>query len=95
MEPLQPDETLPVGQWIADDGKAREDEVCDRIRWLLADHLERLASDQQSGWDTLYRDPDDGRYWEHTYPQSALHGGGPPQLRCMTIQEAQQKYGQP
>jgi hypothetical protein len=38
-------------------------------------------------------DPDDGRYWERTYPQSEKHGGGPPQLKCLTFQEASKKYG--
>jgi len=42
---------------------------------------------------TLYRDPDDGRYWERTYPQSELHGGGPPELRVLATEDARQKYG--
>ena len=46
-----------------------------------------------SGWDVLFRDPTDGRLWELIYPQSEPHGGGPPQLRCLTADEARQKYG--
>jgi hypothetical protein len=41
--------------------------------------LERLGHDQ-SGWETLYRDPGTGSFWEITYPQSRMHGGGPRQL---------------
>jgi Immunity protein 27 len=74
-------------------GRARGD-LCERIAWLIAQHLQKIADRRQSGaWETLYRDPDDGRYWERTRPQSEMHGGGPPQLKCLTIQEASEKYG--
>jgi len=45
------------------------------------------------GWDILYRDPQDGRYWELIYPRSHMHGGGPPELRCLTPEETEKKYG--
>ena len=44
-------------------------------------------------WETLFRDPDDGRYWERVYPQGDLHGGGPPQLQVIDEAEAKRKYG--
>ena len=31
-------------------------------------------------WVTLYRDDSNGSYWLMSYPQSELHGGGPPKL---------------
>jgi hypothetical protein len=46
---------------------------------------------RHNGWNALYRDPNDCRYWELTYPEGELHGGGPPQLRCLTADEARQK----
>ena len=33
-----------------------------------------------SGWEILYRCVGDGTFWLKTYPQSELHGGGPPRL---------------
>jgi len=30
-----------------------------------------------NGWDVLYLDPADGRYWERILPSSEMHGGGP------------------
>jgi Immunity protein 27 len=94
MTKLQPNEQLLTGSWIAQNGKVHGDAICERIKWLLAHHLQKVADSPQWGaWETLYRDPDDGRYWERTYPQSELHGGGPPELRVLTTEEAGQKYG--
>lgn len=68
------------------------DDACVRIDWLVKSRLERLAKDA-SGWETLYRDPQDGRFWEHTYPQGHMHGGGPPQLKVVSSDVAISKYG--
>lgn len=96
MTKLQPNERLLTGRWIVQDGKVRADATCERIAWLLSNHLQKIADSARSGgWETLSRDPDDGRYWESTYPQSGLHGGGPPELRCLTADEAREKYGIP
>ena len=94
MTKLQPDEQLLTGSWIAENGRVRGDGACERIDWLLDHHLLRVADSPQSGgWETLYQDPDDGRYWERSYPQSHLHGGGPPELRVLPAEHAKQKYG--
>jgi hypothetical protein len=94
MNKLQPDEQMLTGRWLVEDGRVRGDDVCERIEWLIAHHLQKIANSPQSGaWETLYRDSDDGRYWERTYPQSEMHGGGPPRLKCVTTQEASKKYG--
>ncbi len=94
MTKLQPNEQLLTGSWIAENGEVHDDAISERIKWLLADHLRKIADSPQSGgWETLYQDPDDGRYWERTYPQSELHGGGPPRLRSLTADELRQKYG--
>jgi Immunity protein 27 len=86
-------ETVLTGQWILKDGRVVADDVSRRILSLTKSHLVEVGRDA-SGWTTLYRDPSDGRYWELTYPQGELQGGGAPQLRYVTIQEAKQKYGE-
>jgi Immunity protein 27 len=43
--------------------------------------------------DVLYVDPSDSRYWELIYPDSQLHGGGPPTLRNLSEAAARKKYG--
>jgi hypothetical protein len=40
----------------------------------------------------LYVDPTDGRYWELTYPQGDMQGGGPPQIRVVSEEDAQARY---
>ena len=85
-------ETLLTGQWVSREGHVVGDETCQRIDKLISTHLKELGRDS-SGWEALYRDPDDGRLWELTYPQGHLQGGGPPQLRCLALDEAKKKYG--
>lgn len=67
------------------------DEAWDRIDQLVETYLVEIGSDA-SGWCTLYRDPNDGRYWELLYPQSHVHGGGPPTLRVVSIDQVRSKY---
>ena len=89
---IQPTETQLTGRWLLSDGRTVADQMCDRINEVVRSHLRQLGRDA-SGWDVLFRDPDDARLWELTYPQSGLYGGGPPQLRCLTLDEAKKKYG--
>ena len=91
---LQPNEQFLIGKWLTDDRQAREDATCGRIRWLTSCHLRKITISKKWGaWETLFQDPDDGRYWEQTYPQSGMHGGGPPALYCLSREEAKAKYG--
>jgi hypothetical protein len=92
MEQLQPDETTITGDWLFDKGKMTGDNACHRIEWLIKSCLEYIATDK-SGWERLYLDPNDGRLWEHTYPHSEMHGGGPPQLNIISREDAAAKYG--
>jgi len=69
----------------------RVDAVAARIKELTDTHLRTIAV-TENGWETLYRDPTDLRFWELTYPHSEMHGGGPPMLRCITAEEAHAKY---
>ena len=34
----------------------------------------------KSGWDSLYIEKENGCYWNKSYPDGALHGGGQPVL---------------
>jgi hypothetical protein len=67
---LSPTERELIGKWEIVDDRVRSDSACQRIEWLTSSYLEKIAS---SNWETLFRDPDDGRYWEHTYPQGEMH----------------------
>jgi hypothetical protein len=85
-----------VGQWVeeAEDG-IRRDESAKLIRQLTASEGGRFheLATAEAGGSTLYRDPADGRLWEKTFPQSELHGGGPPRLNVLSEEEARDKYG--
>lgn len=92
MKIIAPNETDLTGKWVVTNKSIVGDETCQRISDLVNGYLIKLGHDQ-SGWDTLYRDPSDGRFWELIYPQSELQGGGPPQLRNLPVDEAKNKYG--
>ncbi len=88
---LQNHENQITGQWVSKNGKVHADATCARIEWLITNELKKIATDA-TGWDVLYQDPNDGRYWELTYPESEMHGGGPPKLTLLSNAEAQIKY---
>lgn len=89
---LLPTETYLTGKWLSKDGRVVSDETCARIEELTRTHLRELGRDA-SGWDALFIDPADGRLWELVYPESGLHGGGAPELRYVSAEQAREKYG--
>ncbi len=89
---LLPEEQRIDGRWELQGGRVVADAACQRIAELTSKHLNRVASDG-SGWDTLFQDPEDGRYWEMIYTQSEMHGGGPPSLVLINTETARAKYG--
>src|SRR5437870_398969 len=89
---LRPNETELIGKWAVADGKVAADATAQRIDLLVSKYLEEIAT-SADGWDTLYRDAQDGRYWELVYPESQMQGGGPPSLMFLTVEEARVKYG--
>lgn len=93
MKTLEPNETDLVGRWVSVGARVEGDDACKRIKWLVSEKLQKVATDA-SGWDTLYLDPVDGRFWEITHPQSELHGGGPPRLTQLPSERAKAKYGE-
>lgn len=89
MNNLESTETSLIGNWVSDGKKMEADETCKRIEWLIENVLKQIS---KGHWETLFIDPNDGRYWEHTYLQSEMHGGGPPSLVHISADEAREKY---
>ena len=92
MRRPRPDETEIVAVSGVVGNQLTGGEEAYRIEWLTKHYFERVA-DSADGWDTLYRDPEDGRLWELTYPESQLQGGGSPRLSVVSHQEAIRRYG--
>ncbi|MFT3880592.1 MAG: Imm27 family immunity protein [Gemmatales bacterium] len=91
---LLPNEIELRGSWIVEGDRVVGDASCKRIEWLAELRLERLGTDP-SGWAVLFRDTGDNRLWELTYPESELHGSGPPKLpklKMIADAEARVKY---
>jgi hypothetical protein len=90
---LEHTETDLVGKWISAHGRIVGDEIENRIELLIKEHLRKIAVSPTAGaWETLYQDPSDGRYWELTYPQGEMQGGGPRRLTAIAAQAARAKY---
>jgi hypothetical protein len=87
---LAPAEVLLQGT-LSHDVTGRPDVHELRIRWLVADCLEPLGT-TANGWDWLFRDPRDGRWWEQTFPLGSLHGSGPRRLAVIDRTAALAKY---
>lgn len=77
------------GKWILSGKNVIADEIVEQIRYLTSTVLDKIAD---GDWEVLYRDPFDGRYWELTYLQSEMHGGGPPSLINVSTEIAKSKY---
>jgi hypothetical protein len=69
--------------WVMRDGKMAAQGDAVAITALLGE-LDRVA-DGAAGWAQLYRHRKTGAFWELTYPQSEMHGGGPRRLRQLDI----------
>ncbi|MEP6847325.1 MAG: Imm27 family immunity protein [Acidobacteriota bacterium] len=89
---LKPDENELIGTWIEIDGKVIGDAVSERIEFLTENYLEKIGFGAYGAWEILYRDSQDGRFWERTFPHSGWQGGGPPALINLSESEAKAKY---
>ena len=87
------DETKIIGNWIEVNGRVVGDEACERIDKLTSGYLVQIAyHTENGGWETLFQDPNDRRFWERIYPLGHMHGGGPPSLMLLDDEDAQGKY---
>lgn len=93
MTSLRPDETELTGHWRLVAGKMVADDTCRRIQLLISERSVKITTDS-SGWHALYRDPEDSRLWELSYPQGEMHGSGAPKLTLITAQRANAIFGQ-
>jgi hypothetical protein len=57
------------------------------IQDLITNQLDQVKVDS-SGWLSLYRHRDSGEFWELSYPQGEMHGGGPRMLRRVFLSHA-------
>jgi hypothetical protein len=90
---LKPDETDLIGSWHKVANGIVGDSVEARINLLIGNDLKKIAVNPESGgWEILYRDLHDGRYWELTYQHSEMHGGGPKRLTNLAVDAAIAKY---
>lgn len=88
MKKLEADEVELIGARIVGEKMETDAKACERIDWLLNNVLKIFGfSEESGGWDKLYRDPADGRFWLVTYPFSEMHGGGPPTLTNLSLTE--------
>lgn len=87
MNRLGPDES----ELFANSGDSDDEATTARIESLISSYLERIA-EANGGWTVLFRDPSDHRFWELTYPESELHGGGRPKLSVLSPAQAHQRY---
>jgi hypothetical protein len=87
---LRPEESELVGNWVVRDGRLLSDEVETRIKNLIDNDLREV---HRQNWGRLFIDPSTGVYWEPTYPQGEMHGGGPMKLSRVAHDEALRKYG--
>jgi hypothetical protein len=88
---IDPSETVISGVSKVDGKWVSDAEICWRIDSLTSSILS-LVSKRNGGWTKLYRDNDDGRLWEKTWPFSEMHGGGPPVLTMLSPEEARALY---
>jgi hypothetical protein len=89
---ISADETEIRGCWLESAGTVVKDANTERIEKLTSDYLRELKRDD-SGWNVLYIDPKDSRYWELSYPDSGLSAGGPPLLKHLSREDVRNKYG--
>jgi hypothetical protein len=93
-ERLNSAETDLIGSWINGKDGLEADPIERRIGWLTKHYLREMATTPR-GWDILYRDPNDDRYWELTYPRSVMQRAGPMRLTNIPKETARRKFGLP
>ncbi len=79
-----------IGKWIQQGSEVFADDTCK----LIEDKIEgfKKLAIRDYGWIVLFEDPKTGSLWELSYPDSELHGGGPPMLKRTNSTEAVKLY---
>jgi hypothetical protein len=88
---ILPTESEIAGSFITRDDRTTANAEVARIGKLVDGYLEKITA-STDGWSVLYKDPNDGRLWELTYPNSGAHGGGAPRLKHISRDEAAKRY---
>tara|TARA_R110002072_G_scaffold42064_21_gene119117 strand:- start:441589 stop:441882 length:294 start_codon:yes stop_codon:yes gene_type:complete len=88
---IDPTETQICGHVELPDGRMEFTKPSRRVQWLRDHYLQLVAV---GDWTALYSDPTDGRLWVVTYPFGYMHGGGPPSLHCVSIEEAVEQFSE-
>jgi hypothetical protein len=88
------DKSELVGSWTLIEGRMVEDQNAALITELTETRLRRIAL-APGGWEALYQDPEDGRFWELHFPNGEMQGGGPAALRVLSNEAARARYGIP
>lgn len=81
-----------IGSWAMRGERVIKDSGCQRVEWLIENHLTFISHDK-SGWNALYYDPIDNRLWECIYLHGEMHGGGAPSLRLVDKEYIDENYG--
>lgn len=79
------------GKWVMEGTAIIKDSICVQIEYLISNSLKKIENDD-TGWNTLYQDPENNQYWELTYDSSEAFGGGPPTLTRISLERANQRY---
>lgn len=88
---LKPEETELQGYWLDLGSSVVPDSNWERIDKLTHDFLELVAT-SADGACRLYRDLEDGRFWELTRVAPQMKDGGPPLLSVISPSDAARKY---
>jgi hypothetical protein len=67
-----------IGKWVFKDGTMVADANCQLIDSMIKNDFEEIEY-SKDGWTRRYKHTN-GSIWELSYPESHLHGGGPPKL---------------
>ena len=67
-----------IGKWVFKDAKIVADSICELIETMIKNDLTEIETSENE-WTKRYQHTDES-IWELTYPESHLHGGGPPKL---------------
>ena len=88
---IKPNEIVIDSDSVISGSEEAVRKVSERIYWLTHNYLNKITTDK-SGWSVLYKDPNDNRFWELTYPKGEMHGGGSARLSSLTEIDAVEKY---